>query len=158
FETLRTPRGQAECVRLLGMIGLDIDDLEMARANADAAVQLYTSMADPWGVVEAKLLLCQVYLARNAPEKARAILRDVQRSGVKEPEPKQHALLTEAWLSHLSGDLESAHAALEAASAVFSDQARAGDHTPHLLGRLARFGWQPNTRALLDRWRSVVND
>jgi tetratricopeptide (TPR) repeat protein len=158
FEALRTPRGQAECVRLLAMIALDTDDLNLAQANADRAAQIYTSMADPWGVVEAKVLACQVCLAHGDMEHARAILKDVQRTGVKEPEPKQHALLTEAWLSHLTGDVEGADTALEAASMVFSDHARVGDHTPHLLGRLSRFAWPSSARKRIDTWRAVVND
>lgn len=158
FETLRTPRGQAECERLLAMIAFDTDDLETAEKRAERAAQIYTGMADPWGVVEATLLRCQVQLARGNIDKARRLLREVQRAGVGEPEPKQHSLLTEAWLSFESGDTESAYAALEAAVDVFSDRARVGDHTPHLLGRLSRLRWPPNAQQRIDSWREIVND
>src|SRR5690606_32109384 len=128
FETLRTPRGQAECVRLLAMVGLDTDDLGMAERKAQRALDIYTAMADPWGVVEAKLLLVQVHLARRDLERARRLMKEVQTAGVKEPEPKQHALLTEAWLSQLTGDMDGAAAAIDAAAGVFSEQTRVGDH------------------------------
>ncbi len=55
FDTLRTPRGQAACERLLGMIALDTDDIDLAEIHADRAKAIYRSMGDPWGVLEAKL-------------------------------------------------------------------------------------------------------
>jgi eukaryotic-like serine/threonine-protein kinase len=157
FETLRTPRGQAECVRLLAMVGLDTDDLKMAEANAQRALDIYTTMADPWGVVEAKLLLVQVHLARGDMDRARRTLKDVQTAGVKEPEPKQHALLTEAWLAQQTGDVDGAAAAIDAASGVFSERTRVGDHTPHLLCRLSRLSWPPATQQRIDAWRALVS-
>ncbi len=48
FETLRTPRGQAACDRLLAMIGLDTDDLDMAELHTERASQLFARMSDPW--------------------------------------------------------------------------------------------------------------
>jgi ATP/maltotriose-dependent transcriptional regulator MalT len=158
FETLRTPRGQAECLRLLAMIAIDTDDLETAQTLADGAIEIYDQMADPWGVVEAKLLACQVHLARGRIDKARRLLREVQRAAVKEPEPKQHALLTEAWLAQQTGDVESAQTSLDAAASVFSDRTRAGDHTPHLLGRLSRLAWPEGAQKRIDAWRALVND
>jgi eukaryotic-like serine/threonine-protein kinase len=158
FETLRTPRGQAECERLLAMVGIDTDDLDEGQLRAERALEIYSKMSDPWGVVEAKLLRCQVALARGRLEGARALLADIQQAAVKEPEPKQHALLTEAWLAFETGDDEGALAALEAASEVFSDQSRVGDHTPHLLGRLARLTWPEGAQARIDSWRALVND
>jgi hypothetical protein len=77
---------------------------------------------------------------------------------VKEPEPKQHALLTEAWLSQLTGDVDGAAAAVDAAAGVFSERSRVGDHTPHLLGRLLRLTWPDDVRQRIDAWRSLVND
>src|SRR5262249_10618824 len=44
------------------------------------------------------------------------------------------------------------------ASEVFSDQSRVGDHTPHLLGRLARLGWPEGAQARIDSWRALLND
>jgi eukaryotic-like serine/threonine-protein kinase len=158
FEGLRTPRGQAECERLLAMVGIDTDELEMAEQRADRALEIYSRMSDPWGVVEAKLLKCQIALARGRLDGARAVLGEIQRLGVKEPEPKQHALLTEAWLAVESGDVEGATAALDAAADVFNDRSRVGDHTPHLLGRLSRLPWPPHAQARIDAWRLLVND
>jgi serine/threonine protein kinase/tetratricopeptide (TPR) repeat protein len=158
FEGLRTPRGQAECERLLAMVGVDTDDLDTAEIHADRALDIYTKMSDPWGVVEAKLLLCQIALGRGRLEIARSLLSEIHRASVKEPEPKQHSLLTEAWLAAETGDAESAYAALDAAASVFNDQSRVGDHTPHLLGRLSRFHFPARIQARLDSWREIVND
>jgi serine/threonine protein kinase/tetratricopeptide (TPR) repeat protein len=158
FEALRTPRGQAECERLLAMVGIDTDDLDTAELRADRALDIYSKMSDPWGVVEARILKCQVALARGHFESARALLGEIQRSAVKEPEPKQHALLTEAWLAVEVGDADGGLAALEAAAEVFSDRSRVGDHTPHLLGRLARLGWPAHAHSRIDAWRALVND
>jgi thioredoxin-like negative regulator of GroEL len=115
-------------------------------------------MTDPWGVVEAQLLLCQSYLAAGKVDSAKKVLKEVQAAGVKEPEPKQHALLTEAWLAQQTGDVESAQTSLDAAASVFSDRTRAGDHTPHLLGRLSRLGWPEGAQKRIDAWRALVND
>lgn len=158
FESLRTPRGQAECERLLAMIGLDVDDLDVAELRAGRALDIYTRLSDPWGVVEAKLLLCQTALARKHFENARQLLTEIQRLGVREPEPKQHALITEAWLSVELGDIEGALIALDAAARVFNDRSRVGDHTPHLLSRLSRLPWSEEAQAKIDAWRSLVND
>jgi serine/threonine protein kinase/tetratricopeptide (TPR) repeat protein len=158
FEGLRTPRGQAECERLLAMVGIDTDELGVAEIRADRALDIYSKMIDPWGVVEAKLLKCQIALARGRLDNARSMLGEIQRLGAREPEPKQHALLTEAWLALESGDVQGASAALEAAADVFSDRTRVGDHTPHLLGRLSRLPWPEKEQARIDAWRALVND
>jgi tetratricopeptide (TPR) repeat protein len=158
FEGLRTPRGQAECERLLAMVGIDTDELDMADARADRALDIYSRMSDPWGVVEAKLLKCQTALARGRLDVARSMLGEIQRLGAREPEPKQHALLTEAWLALESGDPDGATVALDAAADVFNDRSRVGDHTPHLLGRLARLPWPEDVLRRMHVWRALVND
>jgi len=158
FEGLRTPRGQAECERLLAMVGIDTDELEVAEARADRALDMYSRMSDPWGVVETKLLKCQVALARGRLDLARAMLGEIQRLGVREPEPKQHALLTEAWLALESGDVDGASAAMDAAADVFNDRSRVGDHTPHLLARLSRLPWPEDVLSRMQAWRLLVND
>jgi ATP/maltotriose-dependent transcriptional regulator MalT len=158
FESLRTPRGQAECERLLGMVGVDTDDLEEAEHHAERALDLYSRMSDPWGVVEAKLLLCQVALARGDVPQAKVMFADIQQVGVKEPEPKQHSFLTEAWLAFESGDVTAAYAALGGAAEVFSDRTRVGDHAPHLLARLSRFKWPPAATTRIGAWRELLND
>lgn len=158
FESLRTPRGQAECERLLAMVGIDMDDLETAELRAGRALEIYTRMSDPWGVVEAKLLSCQTALARKHFEGARQLLTEIHRLGAREPEPKQHALITEAWLSVELGDTEGALTALDAAASVFNDRSRVGDHTPHLLNRLSRLPWSEQAQSRIDAWRALLND
>src|SRR5690606_20181741 len=98
FEALGNVRGQAACERLLAMIGIDIDDLDLAEIHADLAQQLFQSLSDPWGHLEVKLLSCQVALARHDVETARALLYDAEQIRVEEAEPRQHFLLTKAWL------------------------------------------------------------
>jgi serine/threonine protein kinase/tetratricopeptide (TPR) repeat protein len=158
FEGLRTPRGQAECERLLGMVGIDTDNLEDAEIHAERALDIYLKMGDPWGVVEAKLLKCQIALARGWLDSAKSLLAEIQRAGAREPEPKQHSLLTEAWLAVETGDVEGADASLQAAASVFNDQSRVGDHTPHLLARLSRYHFPQNVQDRLDGWRALLND
>ncbi|HYQ31154.1 MAG TPA: hypothetical protein VER04_28160, partial [Polyangiaceae bacterium] len=158
FETLRTPRGQAACDRLLAMIGLDTDDLDMADLHTDRASQLFARMSDPWGVIETKLLLAQIALVRHQPGKARTLLEESSRMVVEEAEARQHFLLTRAWLEVVEGDSDGALESIEAAAEVFGQRTRAGDHTPHLLGRLARFPWSENALSRIDAWRTVLND
>jgi hypothetical protein len=158
FETLRTPRGQAACDRLLAMIGLDTDDLDMAELHTDRASQLFARMSDPWGVIETKLLLAQIALVRHQPGKARTLLEESSRMTVEEAEARQHFLLTRAWLEVAEGDNEAALVSIEAAAEVFGQRTRAGDHTPHLLSRLARFQWTSDGLDRIDAWRTVLND
>ena len=76
-----------------------------------------------------------------------------------EPEPKQHALLTEAWLELRFGDPRQAAKFLEAASEVFDERWQVGDHTPHLLARLAHMNWpDPGALELIESWRAEVED
>ena len=158
FETLRTPRGQAACARLLSMIGIDTDDLELAEVNAERAHRVFSKAGDPWGIVEAKLLMCQAALERHDLRRAERLLEDSYRIPVEEAEPRQHLLLTRAWLEAERGELDRALEAIEAAADVFGPRSRAGDHTPHLLGRLTRYRWSPAARERIEAWRSVLND
>jgi hypothetical protein len=158
FETLRTPRGQAACARLLAMIGLDSDDIQMAELYGERAHRLFSKSGDPWGIVEAKLLMCQAALAHHDLRRAERLLEDSYRIPIEEAEPRQHMLLTRAWLEAEQGELEQALASIEAAADVFAPRSRAGDHSPHLLSRLARYRWTTAQRERLDIWRSVLND
>ncbi|HEY2405899.1 MAG TPA: serine/threonine-protein kinase [Polyangiaceae bacterium] len=158
FETLRTPRGQAACDRLLAMIGLDTDDLDMAEQYTDRAAKSFQHMNDPWGVIESKLLVAQIALVRHQNGKARVLLEEASRVTVEEAEARQHFLLTRAWLQIADHNSESALESLEAAADVFGQRTRAGDHTPHLLSRLARFEWPPHAMDRIDTWRSLLND
>ncbi|MBM4361108.1 MAG: AAA family ATPase [Deltaproteobacteria bacterium] len=158
FESLRTPRGQAECERLLAMVALDVDDLDAAELRAGRALDLYARLSDPWGCVESQLLSAQAALARGDLPTATGLLAEVERAAVREPEPRQHALLTRAWIELAEGHTDPAVEALEAAAGVFDDRSRVGDHTPHLLGRLARLAWPAHAKTRIEAWRAVVND
>jgi serine/threonine protein kinase/tetratricopeptide (TPR) repeat protein len=158
FQALRAPRGEAACHRLLAMIGIDTDDLEMAQRHADRASDLYQQMDDPWGVVETQLLRCQVTIVRRDLEEARALLNQCTAVLIEDAEPRQHYLLTRAWLEATLGDLELAFASLEAASRVFARPVRIADHTLHLLGRLSRFDWPAHSFHRIEAWRALLND
>ena len=77
---------------------------------------------------------------------------------MEEAEPRQHFLLTRAWLEVVEGDSDAALESIEAAAEVFGQRTRAGDHTPHLLSRLGRFTWSANALNRIDAWRTVLND
>jgi len=158
FDTLRTPRGQAACDRLLAMIGIDTDDLDMAEQHAERAHRVFSKTGDPWGIVEAKLLLCQAALIRHELRRAERLLEDSHRIPIEEAEPRQHLLLTRAWLEAEKGELERAQESVEAAAEVFGSRTRAGDHTPHLLSRLSRYPWQVHGRDRIEAWRALLND
>jgi serine/threonine protein kinase/tetratricopeptide (TPR) repeat protein len=158
FEALRTPRGQAACERLLAMIGIDTDDLDMAEIHADLAMNIYSQMTDPWGMLESRLLRCQIALARKDMEYAEKKLIEAAKISVQEAEPRQHLMLTQAWYYIDNGDPDKAYEALEAAAEVFGERSRAGDHTPHLLGRLSRKRWPSHAQGRIDAWRALLND
>lgn len=158
FETLRTPRGQAACDRLLAMIGVDTEDLTMTEQHAERAHRVFTKTGDPWGMVEAKLLLCQAALMRHELRRAERLLDDAERIPVEEAEPRQHLLLTRAWLESERGEPERALESIEAAADIFGPRTRAGDHTPHLLSRLSRYIWPSHARERIETWRALLND
>jgi serine/threonine protein kinase/energy-coupling factor transporter ATP-binding protein EcfA2 len=158
FDALRTPRGQGGSERLLAMIGIDTDDLDMAELHASRAATIYAQMGDPWGELEAALLHCQVALCRHDVETAAQLLEGCARLQVEEAEPRQHYLMTQAWLHVESGDLDKAFDMIEDASDVFGNRLRAGDHTPHLLARLARFPWPLHAQSRIEAWRAVLTD
>jgi serine/threonine protein kinase/tetratricopeptide (TPR) repeat protein len=158
FETLQAPRGQAACERLLAMIGVDTDDLDMAELHSDRALKIYQELNDPWGIVEVKLLRCQTYLIRHRRDEARTLLDECANIVIEEAEPRQHYLLTRAWLEAESGDTDRAFDSVEAASDIFGQRLRAGDHTPHLLSRLSRYEWPAHAESRIDAWRALLND
>lgn len=159
FESLKIVRGMSTCERLLAMIALDTDNLHPAKLHAEHAEELYTQMRDSWGVVEARLLRAQVALAQRNHTEARRALMQAREIQLREPEPRQHYLLTRAWFQLENGDSESAQEALNAAATVFERPWQVGEHTPHLLARLARLPWPDSqTLAGLTRWRQVILD
>ncbi|HXS17460.1 MAG TPA: hypothetical protein VN764_09730, partial [Polyangiaceae bacterium] len=153
FEHLRTPRGQAASRRLLAMIGVDTDDLELAERNAEWCAKISHDLDDPWGLVEAKLLQAQVALMRRDTETATALLKECAGLQVEEPEPHQHRLLTQAWLLRETGYEAEATELLRSAMEIFPEKRRVGDHTVHLLARLSRHSWASPMQDELETWR-----
>ena len=158
FSNLSTPRGQGASERLLAMIGLDIDDLDMAELHTERARAIYEKMDDPWGILETRLLGVQLALAKHEISHARSELKKCRADGVEEPEPRQHLLLTQAWLAALDGQAADGLDFIDSAAQVFDQRMRVGDHTPHLLARLGRLKWPPHIRSRIDAWRLVLMD
>ncbi|MBX3125987.1 MAG: protein kinase [Polyangiaceae bacterium] len=158
FEPLRNPRGQAGSERLLAMVGIDTDDLDMGELHATRALEIYTQMGDPWGLLEATVLLAQVALARRDVDGAAQLLERAAAYQIQEAEPRQHFLLTRAWLEWAQGEADKAFESLEAAADVFGARSRAGDHTPHLLARLSRLPLPEHARLRIEAWRSASSE
>jgi eukaryotic-like serine/threonine-protein kinase len=159
FESLKIVRGHAACERLLAMIAIDTDNLDRGREHAQRAEQLCSEMRDPFGVVEARLLRAQASLARRDFPEARRAIMQAREISLREPEPRQHYLLTRAWFQLENGDPDSAQEALNAAPTVFEKPWQVGAHTLHVLTRLARLSW-PNQETVEDihEWRRVIQD
>ncbi len=156
FESLRTPRGQSACRRLLAMVGVDTDDREMATRNAEWCAQISSDLNDPYGMVEAKVLSAQGALLRRELSKAEDLLAECARMAVEEPEPHQHRLLTEAWLLREQDQEREAALRVQQAMNTFPNRHRVGDHTVHLLGRLSRYPWREENRELIESWRHAL--
>src|SRR5690606_15442922 len=139
------------------MVGIDIDDPEMANRNTEWCAQLSVDLEDPWGVVEAKVLGAQEALLRRDFERAETLLEESAELAVEEPEPHQHRLLTEAWLLRETEHPELAQERVKAAMGTFPNKNRVGDHTVHLLARLSRYSWPPVGRKLIDSWRLALH-
>jgi serine/threonine protein kinase/tetratricopeptide (TPR) repeat protein len=159
FEALGTPRGTASSERLLATIAIDTDDLDNAQVHASRSLRLYQMLVEPAGQSEAELLLAQTHLARGELTEARAMLDAVGEKFGEERGPKQHYLLTEAWLELEQGDVDRAHHALGAAANCFNELSQAGEHTSQLLARLSRLRW-PGAEALdlIEEWRRAIDD
>jgi hypothetical protein len=159
FEALGMPRGTATSERLLAMIAIDTDDLDNAQVHASRSLRLYQMLVEPAGQSEAELLLTQSHLARGEVVEARHLLEGVGEKFGEERGPKQHFLLTQAWLELELGDIDQAHRALGAAANCFSELSQAGEHTSQLLARLSRLRW-PGAEALdlIEEWRRAIDD
>jgi hypothetical protein len=140
------------------MIGIDVDDLDMAELHLGRAKQRYDELSDPWGAVETRLLSCQIALVRHQQAEAVELLAECAAIEIEEAEPRQHYLLTRAWCQAAGGDMDHAFESIEAASEIFGERLRAGDHTPHLLSRLSRFAWPAHAMHRIEAWRSLLND
>jgi hypothetical protein len=168
FRELQNPRGEAGCERLLAMVALDSDDYDAAEAHARVAFRLFERLQDPWGQLESRLLLAQVALARE-DERAESLVAACDAVVLDEAEPRQHRHLTRAWLAQQKGRWTDASAELDQARTAFvvsspegggvraaEARARTGDHTPHLLARLARLEWVGPPLDKIASWREQI--
>jgi hypothetical protein len=89
---------------------------------------------------------------------ARTLLDQCTDIVVEEPEPRQHYLLTRAWIELELADAGRALKSIVSASQVFDTPSRVGDHTVHLLARLARFPWSEASKQRVEDWRSQLAD
>jgi hypothetical protein len=171
FRELQNPRGEAACERLLAMVALDWDDFPAAEAHARVAFKIFERLQDPWGEVEARLLLAQVALA-TGDERAESLVAACDRAVLDEAEPRQHRHLTRAWLAQRKGLWADAAGELDAARAAFGGstslefvrdggrdaRVRTGDHTPHLLVRLARLPWVGPALGKVESWLKELSE
>lgn len=159
FETLGMTRGKANCERLLATIAIDTDDLDAAQLHAQRSLALYEEIAEPSGQSTATVLLAQVHLARGELETARQLLASVESQLGEERGPRQHFLITQAWLLSSLGDDQAAPQSLQAAMRCFEQPYQAGEHTSQLLARLSRLRWpQAATLDLIEEWRRAIDD
>ncbi|MEM9691581.1 MAG: AAA family ATPase [Myxococcota bacterium] len=156
FRLIENPRGEAGCERLLAMNALDGGHPNTAEVHARAAGVIYARLNDPWGRVEALLLLAQVALFRGDNESARESLIRCEAVALAEAEPKQHRHLTLAWLSAAEERWSDAAREIDAARRTFKDASQSGDHTPQLLESFADMAWQEPAAARVDAWRQAI--
>ncbi len=157
LSELGSPRGLAACHRLLALVSIDTDDPDEASVWQQEALRSYEELGDPWGRIEARVLGCQISLARHDLERARELLQSARGIEVEEAEPRQHLFLTEAWLELTDGNDEVAEQALERATKVYDHDWQGGDHVPHLLARLSRMAWPEAARQTIAQWRRALD-
>ena len=85
------------------MCALDAGNAVTAEAHAHAARHIYRALEDPWGIVEATLLLVQAALYRGEVDEARMELCRCEEGTPTEAEVVQHRHLTLAWLAAVEG-------------------------------------------------------
>jgi tetratricopeptide (TPR) repeat protein len=164
FREVQNPRGEAGCERLLAMIALDADDFDVSEAHARVALKIYERLQDGWGELESRLLLAQAGLGRQ-DDRAASLVEACDRVEVEEAEPRQHRHLTHAWLAHQQGDWARASKEIDDARSAYvvsspegggvraaEARARTGDHSPHLLARLASLDWEGDGLAKVEGW------
>jgi hypothetical protein len=137
------------------MIAIDTDDLDAAHAHATVAYHLFEQLHDPWGELEASLLLAQVALARDTGDEAERVAF-CERIVLDEAEPRQHRHLTLAWLAQKEQRWADAAAEIDRARAAFGDRVRCGDHTPQLLLRFSRMLWLGPALPKIDGWLQII--
>lgn len=156
LRSLENPRGLAAVERLLAMIAIDQDDAASAQRHATDALDLYTKLGDPWGIVESRVLLVEEHLLRGALEEARVQLETCDQVTLTEAEPLQHRHLARAWLSAANGYYRKAAQALEDAQGVFVDRRRMGDHAAQLLQRFDSMRWKDPAGAKVREWCDAI--
>jgi hypothetical protein len=110
-------------------------------------------------MVEAEVLQAQVALCRRELVVAEQSLKRAMDRDADELEPKQHILLTRAWLELERGDTSKALNFLMEAQGVFTDPAQAGDHAPQLLARLSRRIWKDKEALpMIEHWRQRIDE
>jgi eukaryotic-like serine/threonine-protein kinase len=157
FRELLNPRGEAACERLLALIAIDTDDFAAGGAHASVAAKIFERLQDPWGDLEARLLLAQVALAKGDPQ-ARQLATDCEKIVLDEAEPRQHRHLTLAWLAQTEERWQDAANEIDRARAAFGDKARCGDHTPQLLQRFAKMTWEGPAAGKVQIWLDLVEN
>lgn len=156
-DTFEAPRRSGGALLLLGMIGIDTNDLEAGRSHAERALALFAGLSDPWGIVEAKLLHAQLALAAGQLDQAQRVLSAAAEVDVEEFEPRQHLHLTQAWHAQLVDDRDAAAESFQLAVQTSKAFTSTADHTPYLLERLAEFSWPPDADATLTAWRDKLS-
>jgi hypothetical protein len=132
----------------MAMAALDAGDLADAEQRATEALELFEQIGDPWGLVESRLLVAQVALARGTPD-ARALVESIDIESVQEREPLQHWHLTKAWLEAKEGQFELALTHLENAKNALQG-GRLGDHALQLTARLSSMPWPESLKSKVD--------
>jgi hypothetical protein len=141
---------------LLAMIAIDTNEVDTALIHAEAARAIYDNLADPWGLVESKLLFAQIALARGDAS-AHQLVEDAQTIALDEAEPRQHRHLTAAWLANAEERWDDAIVELDGARAAFGSSQRTGDHTPHLLARFGRMAWVEEAARRIEAWLAALD-
>ena len=156
LRSLENPRGLAAVERLLAMLCIDQDDAAGAAKHAHDALDLYTKLGDPWGILESRLLRAQEALLRGNVEEARLELEACEHIQVTEAEPVQHRHLTRAWVSAAQGFYKKAAQALTEAQNVFAEKRRLGDHAAQLIQRFEQMRWKEPAGSKVREWWDAI--
>jgi eukaryotic-like serine/threonine-protein kinase len=156
LRSLENPRGLAAVERLLAMIAIDQDDTTEAAKHIHDALDLYTKLGDPWGVLESRLLRAQESLLRGNVDEARVEVEACEQIQVTEAEPVQHRHLTRAWVAAAQGYYKKAAQALTEAQNVFAEKRRMGDHAAQLIQRFESLHWRDPAGAKVREWCDAI--
>ncbi len=156
FRLIENPRGESGAERLLAMNALDSGHPNTAEVHARQAGAIYARLNDPWGKVEALLLLGQVALFRRDTDAAREALIRCEAIALAEAEPKQHRHLTLAWLAAAEQRWHDAAREIDNARRTFKDSTQSGDHTPQLLRQFGEFGWRDPAGTRVKQWLAAI--